>query len=88
VLSTAWPFLAAAVIGAVIIRGWRDPYGWRTGLVVWLSTVVLGMGLRLLSGDTAAWPFWVVTFITLGVLLLGWRLIARAVLRARTRTPA
>lgn len=91
VLQTAWPFLAATVLGSLIALAWArashdgfGAYGWRTAIIVWLTTVVGGMVLRLLSGDTAAWPFWIVAFITLGLLLLGWRLIARSVLRART----
>ena len=79
VLDTAWPFLAATVVGSLIARGWRNPYGWTTAIIVWLSTVLLGMGLRLLSGDTAAWPFWIVTFVFLGIFLVGWRLVARKV---------
>ena len=85
VLDTAWPFLVAAVVGSLIARGWRKPYGRSTAIIVWITTVLLGMGLRLLSGDTAAWPFWIVTFLVLGILLLGWRLVAR---RVKRRTPA
>lgn len=82
VLATAWPYLVAAVLGAVIARAWRNPYGWRTGIVVWVSTVVLGMLLRLVAGGTAAFTFWIVAFVSLGVLLLGWRLVARVIVRA------
>ncbi len=90
VLTTAWPYLVATVIGtglALLPRGGarHDPYGRISAVVVWLTTVILGMGLRLLSGATAAWPFWIVAFITLGLLLMGWRLVARSVLRARSR---
>ncbi|WP_197679907.1 DUF3054 domain-containing protein [Microlunatus soli] len=83
VLQTAWPFLVAAVVGSLIALLWHDAYGWRSALTVWLTTVVGGMLLRLASGDTAAWPFWIVAFITLGILIVGWRLIARSVLRVR-----
>ncbi|WP_230208178.1 DUF3054 domain-containing protein [Microlunatus sp. Gsoil 973] len=102
ILITAWPYLVAAVVGPLIALGWQrtnrrrpnhrrptrwHPYAWRTGLVVWVTTVVLGMVLRLLAGGTAAWPFWIVAFITLGIGLLGWRLLARLVSgRARHRT--
>ncbi|HEY9292056.1 MAG TPA: DUF3054 domain-containing protein [Microlunatus sp.] len=89
VLGTAWPYLAAAVVGSLIARmlfkrlGGRNPYSWTTSITVWLTTVILGMALRLLGGDTAAWPFWVVAFISLGILMVGWRWVARAILRAR-----
>lgn len=90
VLATAWPFLTATVLGSLLALlspgGARQhPYGRLAGVVVWLTTVFVGMVLRLLSGDTAAWPFWIVAFITLGALLMGWRLVARSVLRARSR---
>lgn len=83
VLSTAWPFLIATVTGSLLARGWRRPLSWPTALTVWISTLLLGMALRLLSGQTAAWPFWVVSLISFAVLLIGWRLIARAILRVR-----
>jgi hypothetical protein len=86
VLETAWPYLVATVAGSLLCRGWRRPYAWSTAVVVWVTTVVLGMILRLVAGGGAAWPFWIVAFISLGILLLGWRLLARAILRARSRT--
>lgn len=90
VLGTAWPFLAGALVGHLLcrvlapLRG--DAVGWRPGLVVWASTLVAGMLLRIASGDTAAWPFVIVATIVLAAFLLGWRLIFRLVQRARSRT--
>jgi hypothetical protein len=92
VLLTAWPFLVATLIGSVfglIIRNrvaQGDAYGWGSAITVWVTTVIGGMLLRLAAGTGAAWPFWIVAFITLGILLLGWRLAARAIIRARSRT--
>ncbi|HEY5979976.1 MAG TPA: DUF3054 domain-containing protein [Microlunatus sp.] len=90
VLGTAWPFLVGAAIGHLLCRGARDlrgdPTGWRPGLVVWASTLLIGMVLRVLSGDTAAWSFIIVATIVLAVFLLGWRTVVRLVHRARTRT--
>ena len=90
VLSTAWPFLVGAVVGHLLcrvvadLRG--DPTGWRPGLAVWASTLLVGMVLRLTSGDTAAWSFVLVASIVLALFLLGWRTVVRLVHRARTRT--
>jgi hypothetical protein len=85
VLETAWPFLTGAVVGLIAVRAWRGAESLRAGVVVWLGTVVLGVGLRLVSGDTAQPAFVLVTTLTLGVLLLGWRSLLSLVRRARTR---
>ena len=42
---------------------------------MWVSTLVLGLGLRLSFGDTAATTFVLVSALTLLVFLVGWRLI-------------
>lgn len=81
VFTTAWPYIVGAVMGSLIARAWRNPYGWRSGIIVWVSTVVLGMLLRLAAGGTTAFAFWIVAFISLGILLLGWRLVARMIAR-------
>jgi hypothetical protein len=81
VLEVAWPFLVALAVGwvaAVRLRGW--PVGVPGAEVVWLVTVVLGLGLRVLSGGGFAWSFGVVTLLVLGLFLVGWR-CAVAVLR-------
>ena len=92
VLGTAWPFLVGAAAGHLVCRTARelrdDPTGWRPGLVVWASTVIIGLVLRVATGDTAAWSFVIVASIVLAVFLLGWRTVVRLVHRARTRTNA
>ena len=87
VLHTAWPFLAGCLVGLVVSRSWRQPASLRTGVVVWLSTVVGGIALRLASGDTAQLPFVLVASVSLALLLIGWRALLRLVHRARTRHP-
>lgn len=73
---TAWPFVVACLIGWLIvaIRG-ADGLGIRSAVIVWLVTVSAGLGLRVSTGDTAAWPFVIVTTVVLALLLLGWRLV-------------
>ncbi|MFV0432854.1 MAG: DUF3054 domain-containing protein [Leucobacter sp.] len=83
--ETAWPFL----VGLLLVWGWglvwkRPTAILHSGVPVWIGTVALGMGLRLLSGQGAAFPFVVVAVITLGVFLLGWRGIV-ALIRVRRR---
>jgi hypothetical protein len=83
VLSTAWPFLAGTLTGYVVARAWRHPASLRSGAVIWLCTVSVGMLLRLASGRGAALTFVLVAAIALGILLLGWRVVLGAVHTAR-----
>ncbi len=84
--TTAAPFVVGAVIGWVIARGWRAPLSVpRTGICVWLSAVIVGVLLRIATGQGTATSFVVVTAITLGVFLLGWRGISALLHRRRQR---
>lgn len=84
IAETAWPFLAALVVGWVGMYTWRDPLQlWPTAIGLWMVTVAGGLGLRLLAGQGASGAFPLVAAGVLAVLLIGWRLIARAVLRRR-----
>ncbi|HZA32189.1 MAG TPA: DUF3054 domain-containing protein [Propionibacteriaceae bacterium] len=83
VLSTAWPFLAGTLTGYVLARAWRHPATLRSGAIVWLCTVAVGMLLRLATGRGTALAFVLVATIALGVLLLGWRAMLGAVHTAR-----
>ncbi|MGV9194489.1 DUF3054 domain-containing protein [Microbacterium sp. MC2] len=85
--GTAWPFLAALVVGWLVTLAWRAPSApVRTGLGVWAVTLVGGMLLRALSGQGTALPFIIVATIVLGATIVGWRLIVLAVRRGRART--
>lgn len=86
VLETAWPFLAALAVGWLALRAWRAPTAVvRTGLPIVVITVAGGMLLRLATGAGTAVAFIVVASVTLLVLLLGWRVISRAIARAVAR---
>ncbi|WP_127476678.1 DUF3054 domain-containing protein [Microbacterium sulfonylureivorans] len=81
---TAWPFLAGLVAGWLITQGWNAPTApARTGLGIWAITVAGGMLLRAASGQGIAVAFVIVAAITLLLFLVGWRVIARLVSRAR-----
>lgn len=85
-LHTAWPFLAGALIGWLVARGWRAPGSIRpTGISVWIACVAGGMLLRALSGQGTAASFVVVTTIVLGVFVVGWRVATRLAVRRRDR---
>lgn len=76
--GTAWPFLVGTAAGWALSRAGRRPAELvPTGVTVWGSAVVVGLLLRRLTGGGTPLPFVVVATISLGVLLLGWRALAR-----------
>ncbi|KUM39240.1 DUF3054 domain-containing protein [Arthrobacter sp. EpRS71] len=82
-LATAWPFLAGASIAWLLTRAWRAPLAaWPAGVGIWIGAVAVGMLLRAATGQTVVLPFVLVALVTLGVFLLGYRLIAALLLRA------
>ncbi|QUR66148.1 DUF3054 domain-containing protein [Mycobacterium spongiae] len=82
VATTAWPFLTGAIVGWLVSRGWRRPTAVApTGVVVWLSTVTIGMVLRKVSSAGVAASFVVVAASVTAVLLLGWRAALGLMLR-------
>ncbi|GGT91810.1 hypothetical protein GCM10010177_58890 [Actinomadura citrea] len=79
-LSTAWPFLAGLGVGWGLLRAWRRPEEFSpVGVGVWVSTVAVGMVLRVLAGQGTALAFVIVASVFLGAALLGWRLLVRVV---------
>jgi len=87
--STAWPFLAGLAIGWILWRSWSAPLGpWRTGIPVALTTVAVGMLLRVWAGQGTAWPFIGVAVGFLGAVMVGWRLLAVTFLQYRRRALA
>ena len=85
-LITFWPFAAGALVGWLASLAWRRPRAvWPTGAVVWAAAVVVGMLLRVLSGQGVQPSFVIVTAIVLGVFLVGWRAVVALVVRLRAR---
>lgn len=83
---TAWPFLTGVAVGWLAARAWRRPLRVvPEGLVVWLSTVAVGMLLRWLSGQGTAMSFIVVAFVVLGCFVVGWRALLPAAARLARR---
>ena len=82
--STLWPFVAALAVGW-LFTSWRQRSGESPldGLVIVLITVSLGMALRVVSGQGTALAFIVVALSFLTLFLVGWRLVARIVVRRR-----
>ncbi len=77
-LSTAAPFLVGLVIGWLVTQAWNDPTPVRKGLIIWPTTVAVGMVGRRLTGDGTALSFVIVATVFLGATLLGWRAARRA----------
>ncbi|WP_308491608.1 DUF3054 domain-containing protein [Microbacterium terrisoli] len=89
IATTAWPFLAALVIGWAVALAWRAPTRpVRTGLPVWAVTLVGGMLLRVAGDQGTAVPFIIVAAAFLLVTLVGWRVIAALVSRRQTTRSA
>ncbi len=89
-VTTLLPFLVGFQTGW-LLRSGQPPFAvLRSGAVVWLATLVLGLALRALSGGGTAPSFVVVTAVVLGVFFLGWRALAVVVgrLLGRRGTPA
>jgi hypothetical protein len=85
IAATAWPFLTGTAIGWLVARGWRRPTAVApTGVVVWLSTVVVGMVLRKATSAGVAASFVVVAATVTALLLLGWRAAVGLTLRRRS----
>jgi len=86
IASTAWPFLSGLAVGwtvvAVTRRGFVSLAG---GALVCISTVAIGMLLRVVSGQGTAFAFVVVALGFLGLAMLGWRLFAAGFRHLRTR---
>ena len=78
VIDTAAPFLIALVAGWIASRAWREPLSARTGVIVWVATVAIGMVLRKVAfDDGTATAFVIVATVFNAATLNGWRLAAR-----------
>ena len=77
--TTAWPFLAGALLAwAALVVTRRPPAAVTSGVVVWLGSLVGGMVLRQASDQGTATAFVVVATLALGALLVLPRVGARA----------
>ena len=85
--QTAWPFLFALAFTWAIAVVWRRPFAVvRSGLPVWLGTLGFGMVMRVAFTDGGApLAFVAVAAATLGLTLVGWRLVVLLVRKARSR---
>ena len=80
-VATLWPFVAGLAAGWLISRAWRAPISIRTGLIIWPVTAAVGILLRALTGQGVQLSFIIVTTLVLGAFLMGWRLLAKLVIK-------
>ena len=74
----AAPFVIAAVVGWLASQAWKKPLDLRTGAIIWLTTIILGMILRhFVFDDGTATAFIIVATVFLCAFLNGWRAIVR-----------
>ncbi|WP_328389328.1 DUF3054 domain-containing protein [Nocardia sp. NBC_00416] len=88
-LHTVWPFVVGLAVGwvATFLLDRRRPAEvpfdgsrlWPTGVTIWACTLVVGMLLRVVSGQGTAVSFIVVAALVLALFLLGWRAAVRAI---------
>lgn len=94
VIQTLWPFVAGAAVGWSIVyvyshvrssdwfgRDFRPERLAPAGLTIWVCTVAIGMVLRYLFHEGTELSFIIVASVALGVFLLGWRAVARLIVR-------
>jgi hypothetical protein len=75
VANTWWPFAAGLLIAwAVVLRAGGRFGPMRTGVMVSLITVAIGMALRVVSGQGTAAAFIVVAVVFLATLMVGTRI--------------
>jgi hypothetical protein len=78
VASTAWPFLSGMAVGWLILAARRhEGASFSGGLIVCVSTVALGMSLRIIAGQGIAVAFVLVAMAFLGAAMLGSRTCLR-----------
>jgi hypothetical protein len=76
--STAWPFLGGLALGAILCGVVGKPSASvLVGVIDVVTTVAIGMGLRVLAGQGTAVAFVVVAVCFLGLAMVGWRLVCR-----------
>ncbi len=75
-VSTFWPFGVGLLFGwAYLTRTHRNFVARKSGFYLVLLVVIVGMFLRVISGQGIALSFIIVATLLLMFLLVGWRII-------------
>lgn len=81
-LSTVWPFLVGMGLGyvALLAKRWAPSKLVPAGVTVWLSSVVVGLGIWGWKHSAVPhWSFIIVASTMMAILVLGWRFAFRLV---------
>lgn len=80
------PFVLGLVVGWVIVVTARvAALRWLAGVVLWVSTLIVGMVVRYFTGQGVAVIFVTVAASLLALTLVGWRAIAAAIRAMRRK---
>lgn len=72
------PFVLALAATWMAGRLWRDPWSLRSGVIVWIGTISLGMVVRrFVFDDGTATAFIIVAAVFVGAFANGWRTFVR-----------
>ncbi|MGH4010520.1 MAG: DUF3054 domain-containing protein [Pseudonocardiaceae bacterium] len=82
VLATAAPFLVGLLLGWLVMRVWRAPLRLPAGMAVWAGVVIVGLGVRAAFTHRLPLTFALIAAVSLALLLLGWRTVARLIARS------
>ncbi len=83
-LDTAMPFYLGLLAAWLLVRTWRRPVSWTTGLLMWPIVLLVGMLVRnLVFDDGTATSFVIVATAFIGTFLVGWRAVFGMVLKRR-----
>jgi peptidoglycan/LPS O-acetylase OafA/YrhL len=81
-IRTAAPFLIGMIAGWLMSKAWRAPETWRTGLITWASTLVIGMVLRKIVWQNGiATAFVIVATVFLALTMFSWRIVLQSIHR-------
>lgn len=84
VIVAWWPFALGAAFGWVASYALRIPVGSIAGgLLTALGAILIGLGLRAISGQDVALGFTIIVSVVFVISFLGWRIIATIVVRRR-----
>lgn len=87
ILDTLWPFLIGGAIGHAICAGAKkDPLPVAPGgVIVWLATAATGLIIWTVRNSAMPhWSFIIVATVMSGLLLIGVRLLAKALFKEPT----